>query len=438
MADHTHLTLEILDALETGDTSKRPAVKEAFAGRCRRCLAVLAEYLDEPAAAATVSYRGLWRGVQERLPASAAAVEQEIAAARGAFEELVRHSAAVRQRLLAADPRFAGRAFVDRLLDAARAARRSDPAASLAWATDALSTLDLQPDASPDQRVLAVALQANAHRASADLRSASRGFAWARAVAEEFDDDLDLDTLAEVDTLEASLLINLQRFQEAEALLSQALETYKELGQVTLAGRTLIKLGYLFFLAGAPEVAIGPYEAALELLPRRTEPALHLTARFNLSLALCDLGRIIEARDFLTYDEDLYAAHADEHLSIRRAWLEGRIAAATAEPAEAEAHFLRTREYFAARADGFDAALVSLDLALLYQQLGRAEDVLTTVSSAVKLFSTYALHREALAALITLRDAVHQRAATADTIQRVASFLRDAAKDPAARFQSPS
>lgn len=437
MPDHAHLTFELLDALEAGDTSKRPAIQEALAGPCPRCLAVLADYLDRPATA-NVSYRGLWRRVQERLPVTAAAVRRETADARASFEEFARHAPADRQRLLTSDPRFAERAFVDLLLDAARVSRRSDPAASLAWATDALTALDRQREPSSDQRVLALALQANAHRAAADLLSASRGFAWARAVAEEFDDDLDLDTLAELDSLEASLLIDLRRFEEAEALLTQALDTYQELGQVTLAGRTLIKLGHLFSTADAPEVAVGPYEAALDLLSRSSEPALHLAARFNLAHTLVDLGRIIEARDLLTYDEDLYAAHADDHTTIRHAWLQARIAAATDEPAEAEALFLQTRDDFAARADGFDAALVSLDLALLYQRLGRTQDLLATVSSAVKLFSAYALHREGLAALITLRDAVHQQAANADTIQRVASFLHDAAKDPAARFQPPS
>ena len=135
---------------------------------------------------------------------------------------------------------------------------------------------------------------------------------------------------------------------------------------------------------------------------------------------------------------DFPAAAPDEHLAVRQTWLEGRIAFATGQAAEAERAFVQVRAAFAARQDGFDAALVSLDLALLYLDRERMDDLLETVGSAIAVFSAYALHREGLAALVMLRDAVRQKAATAETIERVARFLRESADDPAARFQAPS
>lgn len=233
-------------------------------------------------------------------------------------------------------------------------------------------------------------------------------------------------------------MTNLQHFDEAAKLLTRALESYQDLGQLTLAASTLIQLGVLYFSADAPHTAIAAYEAALDLLSPRDESALYLTARFNLAHTLFEVGEIIEARERLHWDEELYVEYADEHLAIRYTWLDGRIAAATGKPRQAEKRLTETRDHFAARGDGFDAALVSLDLAHLYQRLGRTEDLLQTVTSAVRLFSVYALHREALAALIMLRDAVREQTATAETIERVAGFLREAAKDPEARFQPPS
>jgi tetratricopeptide (TPR) repeat protein len=334
------------------------------------------------------------------------------------------------------DPRCASRAFVEQLLTAIRESLPADPERALACATHALAALDRQ-SASADQQILALAHQANAYRAADDYPNATRGFARARALAAQAG-NLDPDTFAELDYLEASLRIDLRSFDEAESLLVRALETYRELGQVTLTAQTLIKLGHLFNSANNAEAAIRQYWTALDLISEQTEPRLYLAVRLNLAYSLFDLGHIIQARDVLVCDEDAYLRHADDHVGIRRIWLEGRIYTATGEYHRAEPFLVQTREFFTARSDGFDAAIACLDLALLYQQLGRYEDLTENTAAAVKLFSAYALHREALAALITLQHAARERAVSAESIERVTAFLRDVAADPAARDHQPS
>lgn len=437
MTEHAHLTLEALTAIDAGEDDAGLRIRTALAERCSRCLGVLADYLEKPARPAP--RRTMWHRIERRLRARTAAVHGELAAANDLFEALADLSPEGR-RTVVADPRLpVSRALIERLLDAARAACPADPAGSREWVALALTALDRARTGSPGQRPVALALLGNADRGLDDLAGAARAFSAARTLAgDPAESDLDLEDLAEVDRLEASLRIDLRQFEEAEALLLRALDAYRDLGQTTDAARTLLKLGHLFSNAGLPETAIGPYEAALDLLPRDLEPRLHLAARFNLAHCHFELGGVIEARDLLTYDEDLYERHADRHTTVRRQWLEGRIAAATGEVAEAEQLLLDTREVFSAQGGGFDAALVSMDLALLYQQLGRTGDLLETVTAAVQIFSAYALHREGLAALIMLRDAVRQKAATAETIERVARFLRESAGDPAARFQAPS
>lgn len=437
MTEHAHLTLDALAAIDAGDARPGRQLHTAIAERCPLCLGVLAEFLDK--SSRVPSYRAMWHRLGEWFRVQAVAVHDEGDTAADILAALANLSPAERCTAVA-DPAFpAGRALIDRLLDASRSSCSADPVHSREWAALALAALDRAPGETPGQRPIALALLANAHRALDDFAAAGRGFAAARALAgDPAESDLDLDDLAEIDFLEASLRIDLRQFEEAEALLLRALDTYRDLGQTTHAGRTLIKLGHLFSNAGLPETAIRPYEAALDLLPRDLEPRLHLAARFNLAHCHFELGGIIEARDLLTYDEDLYERHADRHTTVRRRWLEGRIAAATGEIVEAEQLLLDTREVFSAQGGGFDAALVSMDLALLYQQLGRTDDLLETVTAAVQIFSAYALHREGLAALIMLRDAVRQKAATAETIERVARFLRESAGDPAARFQAPS
>ncbi len=435
MSEHTHLTPGLVAAIDAG-AAPVELIRDALAEPCPHCLSVLTTYLEQ-SVPPPGAYRDVWRRAHRRLPALARVVRQETADARRAFEQYVRLPPAERARFAAADPRCAGRAFVEQLLEAARASLPGDPERALACATEALAVLDRQNEPSIDLRILALAHQANAHRAADDYASASRGFARVRALAAHTL-HTDPETLAELDFLEASLLLDLRRFEEAETLLARALDTYQELGQVTRTAQTLIKLGHLFSTAGAPAVAILPYRTALEVISEETEPGLYLAARFNLAHALFELGRVIEARDLLVYDDDIYERHADDHIAIRRIWLEGRVYIATGETERAEALLLQTRDVFTARSDGFDAALVSLDLALLYHQLGRFEDLTETVATAVQLFSAYALHREALAALVTLHDAARQRAATAESIERVAAFLRDIAADPTARLHTPS
>lgn len=436
MTEHAHLTLEALAAIDAGDAAPGRRLHSALAERCPRCLSVLADYLEQPSS--PPSYRGMRQRIERRFRDRTVAVRDEMEVAADVFAALADLSSDSRSAALAAPGLPAGRALIDRLLDASRSSCSADPARSREWAALALAALD-RAAGTQGQRSVALALLANANRALDDFAAAGRGFVEARTLAGDPDEsDLDLDDLAEVDFLEASLRIDLRQFEEAEALLLRALDAYRDLGQTTHAGRTLLKLGHLFSSAGQPETAIGPYEAALDLLPRDREPRLHLAARFNLAHCHFELGGVIEARDLLTYDEDLYERHSDGHTAVRRQWLEGRIAAATGELGESEQLLLRTRETFASQGGGFDAALVSMDLALLYQQLGRTDDLLETVSAAVQIFAAYALHREGLAALIMLRDAVRQKAATAETIERVARFLRDSADDPAARFQAPS
>lgn len=435
MSDHTHLTLDLIAEIDAGRAPVE-LIAGAISERCSLCLSTLIAYLDRDSPAAG-SYRNLWRRAEKRFSTLAETVRDEISESHRTFGEYVRLSLADRQRFAASDSRCTSRAFIDRLLDAARASLPGDPENALVCATHALTALDRRDHSALDQHIIALAHQANAQRALGRFHAASLSFARARTLAAQ-EVDTDADTLAELDFLEASLLIDLRRFEAAEALLARALETYQELGQVTLTAQTLIKLGHLFSTANAPEAAIRPYRMALEIISEDTDPQLYLAARLNLTHALFELGRFIEARDLLAYDEDIYERHADQHIAIRRIWLEGRIYRATGETDRAETLLLRTRDVFTAQQHGFNAALVSLDLALLYHQLGRFDDLTETVATAVKLFSAYSLHSEALAALVTLHHAAYQRAVSAESIERVATFLREIAADPGPRSQAPS
>jgi hypothetical protein len=86
----------------------------------------------------------------------------------------------------------------------------------------------------------------------------------------------------------------------------------------------------------------------------------------------------------------------------------------------------------------YDAALVTLDLAALYFQLGRHADLRRVAEEMLPTFSSLALHREALAALAFLRTALEAERADRDLVATVATYLKRSLYDPAAAFAPPS
>src|SRR5207253_2537894 len=92
--------------------------------------------------------------------------------------------------------------------------------------------------------------------------------------------------------------------------------------------------------------------------------------RYNLALYLCDAGYHHAAAETLISDHDLYAQFQDTYTQLRVLWLEGKIAAGFQRIEEAEKAFLATRNGFILQGGGYDAAMVSMDLALLYAKQG--------------------------------------------------------------------
>jgi tetratricopeptide (TPR) repeat protein len=257
----------------------------------------------------------------------------------------------------------------------------------------------------------------------------------------------DLDLGAELHSLFGSLCSDLDLFDEAAEHLESAVGLYRALGEDQRAARALMQLGLLHGIVGEFAQAIETDHAALELLVSKDETGirvpeqnrrLYLGARLNLALHLAEAGEPTKALDFLEYDEDFYEEIEDSHLDVRVAWLRARIALELGDQGTAEQGYLAVREEFVRQCHGFNAALLSLELAALYHGQRRFGELEETAVQAVELFQAYELHQEALAALVLLRDAARARSLTTETIARVTAFLREAERRPAARFHSPN
>ena len=97
--------------------------------------------------------------------------------------------------------------------------------------------------------------------------------------------------------------------------------------------------------------------------------------------------------------------------------------------------FSFNNDNFTAREIAYDAALASLELAILYLEDGRTAEVRTLARQMLWIFRAQGVHREALVALKLFCEAAEREQATADLARRVADYLERARNNPHLRFE---
>jgi tetratricopeptide (TPR) repeat protein len=200
-----------------------------------------------------------------------------------------------------------------------------------------------------------------------------------------------------------SLLAHRRRFPEAFALLDRLAAFYVSKGEPHLAGRTLITRGAYAENAGDPETAIRYTLGGLGLIQPERDADLLLSAVHNLIWSATDLGLYSLAAEFLPRIRPLYGPSRLNGLRLR--WLEGRLAAGIGQVEEAEAAFLHARTGFAESRLIFPASLVTIDLALLFAQVGRRAEIIPLAEEVMTTFRALQVGREAILALLLLRRA---------------------------------
>lgn len=280
-------------------------------------------------------------------------------------------------------------------------------------------------------------LRANAHKANAlrslgDVRAAEPLMARPLRKLEEVADPL---ARAEIASLAASLRRDQRRFAEALDLLQQALEIYREARDNQRVGRILVEKGEVLREAAEPDRALEAVRSALDVINPETEKRLYLCARHNLATCLSEIGRFDQARQVLEAGRTLYDEFDDGWTHLRRSWLEAKIARGLGEHAAAESLYLTVRDGFAERGMGYDAARVSLELALLYCEQGRSSETKRLAREMVPLFQAQDIHREALAALMIFQEAAQREAVSVGLLKRLESYLSRARRDRSLKFR---
>jgi tetratricopeptide (TPR) repeat protein len=273
----------------------------------------------------------------------------------------------------------------------------------------------------------------NARRVHGDLEGADEAFRKARKLWKRSSDPLNLLARTRLLELHASLRRDQGRLTDALTLLDRALEV-EDVGE-DLRKSLLISKAAVLEALGNFGRAIDVLSDAALLAAKTGEARLLFALRFNMAVNHGFLGHHAAVEAMLPKIRRLATARGDELDLLRVRWLEGRIAAVLGRRREAVEAFSRVREGFAAREIAYDAALASLELAVLYLEDGRAADVRLLARQMVWIFRTQGLHPEVLAALRLFCEAAERNAVTLNLVRRLVRYLYRAPSAPQLRFE---
>jgi transcriptional regulator with XRE-family HTH domain/tetratricopeptide (TPR) repeat protein len=225
--------------------------------------------------------------------------------------------------------------------------------------------------------------------------------------------------------LEASLRREQRRWDEALRLHDRARATAPPEEQSLI----LLNKSMTMEQSGAHELAIEILIQAAYGVDAHKNPRLAFAVHANLALNLSRLGRFTDAESFLPEARRL-ASELGTGLDLTRLrWVEGLTAAGLGRRGEAIEVLSQVREEFLSQAIAYDAALVSLELAVLYLEDGRVEAVKALARQTVPLFQAQGVHREAMAAIRLFQDAVEKEEATAEMARRLLDRLKEGARE---------
>ncbi|HEV7515196.1 MAG TPA: hypothetical protein VGR07_02745 [Thermoanaerobaculia bacterium] len=372
-------------------------------------------------------YSPAFAAVRRELSRRHQAFAAEQAAAPVLLAEVAGHPFDRQWRMVTHQARFQTWALCDLLLEASREWGFQDPGRALdlaelgAAVAAHLSHAFYGTARVNDLAARAWATLANAERIRSDFRSAEKGFSQAeRLLKEGTGDPLEK---ARVLLLKASLRGNQGRSREALRLLDRVGHIARRNDDLHLVGKALIAKGFLCGVAGRPAEAIRLLSEGLARVDIAVEPRLLVAARHNLVLYLSESGRQQEALALLAETRPLYVELGDRMNLMRLQWVEGKIALALGNFEPAEALLQEVRQELVARELGFDAALLSLDLARIYAQQGRSAEMRQLAFEILPIFQSRDVQREALAAVIVFQKAAEMDRVTLDLVQELRQYL---------------
>jgi hypothetical protein len=433
-----HVTLELLCAVSNGELPPQVLVEigvDHLIALCPHCREELRRWQVLQEASGTWARR-LVQALPALLDRHAGEAEAKSREAEGDYQDLMTLPHPERLgKIRRATRRFRGVLLAGKFLDESKRIVPEDPARSYDLAETAQAVLLQTPGihGTADHQARAAAFQGNALRAQGRLQEAQARFDFARLFIQK-EGVTDPLLLAEIDSCEAVLALDRRRLTHSEKLLKRAIHLYTIAGAKAQTAQPLLTLGYLQATRGDYEQAIQTVRTAAETAdPADLRTALY--ARHNQACYLCELGSFEAAAATVQEIREMYEEFPDPYTQLRLAWVEGKIAAGQGRSKDAERAFQTVFQAYLDHHLGYDAALVSLDLALLYAREGRTADLKALAGRMHPIFAAEEVHREAAAALLLFQEAAGREATTLGLLENLSAYLKAARGNPALRFR---
>jgi tetratricopeptide (TPR) repeat protein len=262
---------------------------------------------------------------------------------------------------------------------------------------------------------------ANAYRISDQLPLAETAFSEAfEARRQGTGSPLLRARLAE---LSASLLCDQRHFPEAFQLLDFAHGAYLRHHASHDAGRALIQRGIHTGRSGDPEEGIQLIARGLRLIERDHDPKLIFQSLHNILLFRVELGEFKSARRQIFEMRPLYELHDDRIAKVKLRGLEGKVFLGLGEIDRAIRAFQQAKDGFLQLGLNYDAALVSFELAAVWLREGKQAEARRLLQEMLATFRARYIAREAIAALIMLRDAADRNELTTDLLEMITGLF---------------
>lgn len=451
MEQHHHPDPKLLARFGRGRLSRRRnrEIVRHLLAQCANCRRVVSRYLPPGPGRAAASaenvhrldYSAAFAQARQETERRQAGFLAERAAAPGLLAAFLKESPERQWALAAAGPGHHTWAFCELLLDAVRELCFQDPVRALD-----LSKLGTEIAARVDRTVYgevrvrdlharAWAGLGNAQRIRADFHDAEESFAKAEGLLKKGTGD-PLEK-ANVLLLKSSLRGSQQRFREAFRMLDRVLAIGRRCGDSQLCGKALVIRGFFLGVANDPEAAIRHLTEGIRDVDPETDARLLVAAQHNLILFLAESGRYDEAMSLLERARPLYHRVGDQMSLLRLRWLEGKIGISLGQFAEAEEILRELRKELIERDLGFDAALLSLDLANIYARQGRSAEMRRLAEEMLPIFKSRDIHREAIAALLVFQKSAEMERVTLGLIREVSSYLKESRAISGLRNRDP-
>lgn len=189
--------------------------------------------------------------------------------------------------------------------------------------------------------------------------------------------------LADVLELEGRLLSAERCHGEALEIFRRACELREMLGEPVSFTRALLAKGFVHEVLGELQQARSDFERAKGLIEPIGDLYLGAAVATRLSNVAAMTGDWEAAGRDLVVAQQLAAKMTSRSVWHRLWWIEGLQAQARVETRRAEEYLIAARVGFRSEGDWGTAAIVALDLAILYDEHGQREDMLALVTEVL-------------------------------------------------------